>query len=55
VERIAGGGREVESREVTEFEEQYQIFLGAALMFLALEFIVSGRKRRPVARTEEVA
>ena len=55
VERIAGGGREVESREVTEFEEQYQIFLGAALLFLALEFMVSGRRRRPAARTEEVA
>ncbi|MDE2973792.1 MAG: VWA domain-containing protein [Gemmatimonadota bacterium] len=55
VERIAGGGREVESREVTEFEEQYQIFLGAALLFLALEFMVSGRGRRPSARTEEVA
>ena len=55
VERIAGGGREVESREVTEFEEQYQIFLGAALLFLALEFTVSGRRRRPAARTEEVA
>ena len=55
VERIAGGGREVESREVTEFEEQYQVFLGAALLFLVLEFIVPGRKRRPAARTEEVA
>ena len=55
LERIEGGGREVESREVTEYEEQYQIFLGAALLFLALEFMVSGRKRRPAARTEEVA
>lgn len=55
VERIAGGGREVESREVTEYEEQYQIFLGAALLFLVLEFMISGRKRRPGVRTEEVA
>ena len=55
LERIEGGGREVESREVTEYEEQYQIFLGAALLFLALEFMLSGRKRRPAARTEEVA
>ena len=55
VERIEGGGREVESREVTQFEEQYQIFLGAALLLLALEFIVPGRKRRPASRTEEVA
>lgn len=55
VERIEGGGREVESREVTQYEEQYQIFLGAALLLLALEFIVPGRKRRPGVRTEEVA
>ena len=55
VERIEGGGRELESREVTQYEEQFQIFLGAALLLLALEFIVPGRKRRPAARTEEVA
>ena len=55
VERIGGGGREVESREVTQYEEQYQVFLGAALLFLALEFIISGRKKRPAARTEEAA
>ena len=55
VERIEGGGRELESREVTQYEEQFQIFLGAALLLLALEFIVPGRKRRPGVRTEEVA
>ena len=55
LERIEGGGREVESREVTEFEEQYQIFLGAALLLLALEFIIPGRRKRPDAGTEEVA
>ncbi len=55
VERIAGGGREIEAREITEYEEQYQIFLGAALLFLVLEFMISGRKRRPGVRTEEVA
>lgn len=54
-ERIEGGGREVESREVTQYEEQYQVFLGTALLFLVLEFIVPGRKRRPPVRTEEVA
>ncbi len=55
VERIGGGGREVESREVTQYEEQYQVFLGVALLLLALEFIIPGRKRRPAVRTEEVA
>ena len=53
VERIEGGGREVESREVTQFEEQYQIFLGAALLLLALEFIVPGRRRR-IAKGREI-
>ncbi|MDE0121579.1 MAG: VWA domain-containing protein [Gemmatimonadota bacterium] len=55
VERIEGGGREVESREVTQYEEQYQIFLGAALLLLALEFIVPGRRRRTAGRPEIVS
>ena len=51
VERIAGGGRELESREVTEYEEQYQIFLGAALLLLALEFLLpSGPWTKPPER-----
>ena len=54
VERIERGGREVESREVTQFEEQYQIFLAVALLLLAAEFIVPGRKKRPAVRSEEV-
>ena len=55
VDRIEGGGREVESREVTQYEEQYQIFLGAALLLLALEFIVPGRRRRTAKRPEIVS
>ena len=47
VERITGGGRELESREITQFEEQYQLFLGAALLLLVAEFIIPGRRRRP--------
>ncbi len=54
-ERIERGGREVESREVTQFEEQYQLFLGVALLLLAVEFIVPGRKKRSAVRSEEVA
>ena len=53
VERIEGGGREVESREVTQFEEQYQIFLGAALLLLIVEVIVPGRRRRGTAGLED--
>ena len=55
VERIEGGGREVESREVTQFEEQYQIFLGAALLLLIVEVIVPGRRRRGTAGLEDTA
>ncbi len=55
VERIEGGGREVESREVTQFEEQYQIFLGAALLLLIAEVIVPGRRRRRTAGLEDAA
>ena len=44
-ERIGSGGRDVESREVTEFEEQYQLFLGAALLLLALEFVLPERRK----------
>ena len=54
VERIEGGGREVESREVTQYEEQFQIFLGAALLLLLFEFIIPGRRRR-AATDPEVA
>ncbi len=54
VERIEDGGREVESREVTQFEEQFQIFVGAALLLLVAEFIVPGRRRRRTGLSEEV-
>jgi hypothetical protein len=47
VEMIGGGGRELEAREVTQFEEQYQIFLGAAFLLLVLETLIP--TRRPVA------
>ena len=44
VDRIAEGGREVESREIAQFEEQYQIFLGAALLLLVIEVVVPARR-----------
>ena len=55
LERIEDGGREVESREVTQFEEQFQIFLGAALLLLVVEVIVPGRRRRRAAGLEEAS
>lgn len=38
-------GREFEARQVTQFEEQYQIFLGLALALLIAEVLVPDRKK----------
>ena len=46
VDRIAAGrGEELEAREITQFEEQYQIFLGMALLLLMADLLLSDRKR----------
>jgi len=37
--------RQFEAQQVTQFEEQYQIFLGLAIMLLFAEFFVPDRKR----------
>ena len=39
------GGREIDSREITRFEEQFQVFLGLALALLFIEAMVPDRKR----------
>lgn len=45
-DEIAGmGGREFEARQVTQYEEQFQIFLGFALVLLLAEILVSERRR----------
>ena len=45
VDRIAGGeGEEIEAREITQFEEQYQIFLGIALVLLIVDLLVTDRR-----------
>lgn len=41
----SGQGESVEERQVTRFEEQFQIFLGAALALLLLEWIWPERRR----------
>jgi Ca-activated chloride channel family protein len=47
VEEITGGeGRELEAREITQFEEQFQIFLGLALLFLLAESLIPERRRK---------
>ena len=46
VEELTGGeGGEIESREVTRYEEQYQIFLGLALLLLVAEALLPERRR----------
>jgi len=46
VDRIAGGeGEEIDAREITQFEEQYQIFLGLALLMLLTDLLVSDRRK----------
>jgi Ca-activated chloride channel family protein len=46
VDEIAGvEGEEVEAREITQFEEQYQIFLGLAFVLLLVEALVPEGRR----------
>ncbi len=44
-ELLEGEGRELEAREITQFEEQFQIFLGLALLMLLAESVVPDRRR----------
>jgi Ca-activated chloride channel family protein len=47
VEEVTGGeGRELETREVTQFDEQFQIFLGFALVLLFAEGLIPERRRK---------
>ncbi len=46
MDRIAGGkGEAIDARQVTQFEEQYQIFLGLALALLVAEMLLPERRR----------
>jgi Ca-activated chloride channel family protein len=46
VDQIAAGeGEELEAREITQFEEQFQLFLGLALALLVVEALVPERKK----------
>jgi Ca-activated chloride channel family protein len=47
IEEITGGeGRELEVREITQFDEQFQIFLGLALVLLLVEGFIPERRRK---------
>ncbi|MDX1393044.1 MAG: VWA domain-containing protein [Gemmatimonadota bacterium] len=39
------GGREIDAREITQFEERFQLFLGVAMLLLFLEGLISDRRR----------
>ena len=41
----AVGGREIDAREVTQFEEQFQIFLGLAILLLIIESLLPERRK----------
>ncbi len=45
LERVGEGGRELEARETTQYEEQFRIFLGAALVLLVLDAVLPERRR----------
>jgi Ca-activated chloride channel family protein len=46
VDEIAGvEGEAVDARQVTQFEEQFQIFLGVALLLLTIEWLLPDRRR----------
>lgn len=48
----AGEGEEAETREVTQFEEQFPLFLGLALILLIVEFLLSDGRRPPLPEPE---
>jgi Ca-activated chloride channel family protein len=44
-EIAAGQGEEIDAMQVTRFEEQYQLFLGLALLLLTAEVLVGDRRK----------
>ncbi|MDH3271363.1 MAG: VWA domain-containing protein [Gemmatimonadota bacterium] len=47
VDEIARGeGEEIDALQVTQFQEQYQIFLAMALLFLVADGLITDRRRR---------
>ncbi len=50
IAEVTGGeGRELEAREITQFDEQFQIFLGFALVLLLAEGLIPERRRKKEA------
>jgi Ca-activated chloride channel family protein len=50
VDELAGAeGEALEERQVTQFDEQFQIFVGMALVLLLVEWLLPERRRTPTA------
>ena len=50
VDEIASAdGEALDEQQITQFEQQYQIFLGLALLLLIAELVISDRRRTPEA------
>ncbi len=50
MDEIAGvEGETLDERQITQFEEQFQIFLGLALALLILEWLLPERRRAHAA------
>jgi len=46
VELAGGDGEAIEERQITQYEEQFQVFLGLALALLMAEWLLPERRRR---------
>lgn len=53
LERVGEGGREIDSRETTQYEERFRIFLGAALMLLILDGVLPERRGGSAPRRKD--
>ena len=49
-EMSAVGTREIDAREIAQFEEQFQLFLGAAILLLLIEPLLPARRRGEAGR-----
>ena len=49
-EMSAVGTREIDAREIARFEEQFQLFLGAAILLLLIEPLLPARRRGEAGR-----
>lgn len=51
LDEIGDGGRELEERQITQYEEQFRIFLGVALVLLVVDVLLPERRRKTIRET----